>query len=90
MKYKERIKFLLKVKIKVYNENPELQKLIDASMVEVCTKEGVFSKQVIYIFLFFAVIVIIMSYSIKKAVGINILCVRETAHENSRVYLRKK
>ena len=90
MKYKKRIKFLLKVKIKVYNENPELQKLIDASMVEVCTKEGVSPKQVIYILLFFAVIFIIMSYSIKKAVGINILCVRKAAHENSRAYLRKK
>lgn len=38
MKNKKRIEILLKVIKKVYYQNPDIQKLIDASMVEVCVE----------------------------------------------------
>lgn len=55
-------------------------------MVEVCTEEGTSPKQVSFILLFMAVAFNIMGYPKKKVEDVNFLCVKENAHENSRVY----
>ena len=55
-------------------------------MVEVCTEECVSPKQVSFISLFMAVAFNIMGYPKKRVEDINFLCVKENAHENSRVY----
>ena len=69
---------------------PKLQELTDASMVEVFTEKAVSPKQVFCALLFFAVAFIIMGYPKKRFEDINILCVKETACDSSRVYFKKK
>lgn len=55
-------------------------------MLEVCTEECISPKQVSFISLFMAVALNIMGYPKKRVEDINFLCVKENAHENSRVY----
>ena len=86
MKDKKRTEILLKFIKKVYNENPDLQKLIDVSMVEVCAEEGVSNEQVFFLLLFF----IVMSYPNKRVEEINVLCLQEITYENSRVCFKNK
>ena len=66
-----------------------MQKVIEASMGEVCAETGFSPEQVFIILLFFAVIFFIMSYPNKWVEGTNILCVKETAHEDSKTYFKR-
>ena len=52
MKDNKRVKVLLKVIKRIYHQNPEMQKVIDASMVEVCAEEGVSPEQLFFILRF--------------------------------------
>ena len=45
MKDKKRFEILLKVINRIYNENCEIHELIDASIIGVCTEEGVLPEQ---------------------------------------------
>ena len=38
MKDKEKLEILLKVIQRIYDKNPEMQEVIDVSMIEVCTR----------------------------------------------------
>ena len=50
MKNNKRIKVLLNVIQLIYDKNPEIQGVIDASMTEVCAGEGVSPQQVFFVF----------------------------------------
>ena len=60
MKDKKRIEILLKFIKKVYDKNPDLQRLIKSSMVEICAEEGTSLQQVFFVLVFFAVAFIVM------------------------------
>ena len=49
MKDKKKLEALLKVIKQTYIKNPEMQKVIDASMIGVCAQEGISPKQVFFI-----------------------------------------
>ena len=50
MKDKKKHKILQKVIQRIYDKNPEMQEVIDASMIEVCTEESVSPEQVFFYF----------------------------------------
>ena len=52
MKDKKKIEILLKVIERIFNKNPEMQKLIDESMIDVCKEEDVSPKEVFFYFYF--------------------------------------
>ena len=52
MKDKRKVEILLKVIERVYNKNPDTEKLIDESMIHVCKEEGVSPEQVFFVFAF--------------------------------------
>ena len=52
MKDNKRIKVLLKVIQTIYDKNPEMQEVIDTSMIEVYAEEGMFPEQVFFCFAF--------------------------------------
>ena len=58
MKDKKKLDVLLKVIKRIYDKDPGMQEMIDASMMEVCAEEGVSPEQV---FFYFAVVFIIMA-----------------------------
>ena len=60
MKDKKRIEILLKFIKKNYDKNPDLQRLIKSSMVEICAEEGMSLQQVFFVLVFFAVAFIVM------------------------------
>ena len=45
---------LLKVIKRIYDKNPKIQELIDASLIDVCTEETVLQEQVFSILFFFS------------------------------------
>ena len=49
---------LLKVIKRIYDKNPEVQELIDASMIDVCTEETVLHEQVFSILFCFSAVFI--------------------------------
>ena len=49
MKDKKKLEALLKVIKQTYIKNPEMQKMIDASMIGVCAQESISPKQVFFI-----------------------------------------
>lgn len=61
----------------VYDENLDLQKLINASMVEVCAEKDVPLEQVFFVLLFFYAVFITMSSPSNRVEEINVLCVKE-------------
>ena len=50
MKNNKRVKVLLNVIQLIYDKNPQIQGVIDASMTEVCAGEGVSPEQVFFVF----------------------------------------
>ena len=66
-----------------------MQKVIETSMGIVCAETGISPEQVFIILLFFAVIFFIMSYPNKWVEGTDILCVKETAYEDSKTYFKQ-
>ena len=52
IKDNERVKVLLKVIQRIFDKNPEIQEVIDASIIEVCAEEGVSPEQVYFYFVF--------------------------------------
>ena len=66
MKDKKKLEVLLKLMQRIYNKNPGIQEVIDASMIKVCT-EGVSRKQVFVILLFLCCFLYQNSYSNKKS-----------------------
>ena len=58
---------LVKVIQRVYDKNPGIQEVIDASMREVCTEEGVYTEQVVFILLFLCYCLYHNNYSRKKS-----------------------
>ena len=72
MKEKTKIEILVKVIEKFYTKNPEMQKLIEKSMIDICKEESVSSEQVFFL-LFFAVGFIVMSY-----LNMNFLCAKDS------------
>ena len=52
MKDKKKLDALLEVIQRIYDKNPEMQEVIDASMMEECAKEGVSPEQVLLYFPF--------------------------------------
>ena len=52
MKDKKKLEVIFKVIQRVYDKNQRMQKLIDASLIKVCTEEDVSPEQVFYILLF--------------------------------------
>ena len=86
MKDKRRIEILLKVIKESAKVILNSQELIDASMVDVCAEEDVSSKQVFFYFDFLCCCLIKIVYPSKRVKSINFLvCVKETAYENSRI-----
>ena len=51
MKDKKKLEVSLKVIKRIYDKNPGMQEMIDASMIEVCTEEGVSPEQLFFILL---------------------------------------
>ena len=51
MKDKKRIEILLKVIQRIFGKNPEIQKLIDRSMIDICKEVGVSPEQIFFVFL---------------------------------------
>ena len=49
MKDKKKLEVLLKVIKRVYDENPGMQEMMDASMIEKCAEESVSPEQVFFI-----------------------------------------
>ena len=49
---------LLKVIKRIYDKNPEIQELIDASMIDVCTEETILHEQAFSILFFFSAVYI--------------------------------
>ena len=56
-------------------ENPEIEEVIDWSLMEACADEGVSTEQMFFISLFFYVVFIIISYQNKLVEGIRCVCV---------------
>ena len=52
MKDNKRVKVSLKVIQRIYDKNPAIQEVIDASMIEVCAEEGISPEQVFFCFAF--------------------------------------
>ena len=50
MKAKKKLEVLLKVIQRTYDKNPERQKVIHASMIEVCAEESVSPELVFFLF----------------------------------------
>ena len=61
MKDKKKLDVLLKVIQRIYDKNTEMQEVIDAMMLEVCTEEGVSPEKIIFILHFFAVAFLIIA-----------------------------
>ena len=53
MKDKEKLKILLKVIQRIYDKNPEMQEVIDASMMKVCAEESIYPEPVLFFILLF-------------------------------------
>ena len=51
MKDKKKLEVSLKVIKRIYDKNPGMQEMIDASMIEVCTEEGVSPERLFFILL---------------------------------------
>ena len=66
MKDNKRVKDLLEVTQRIYYKNPEIQELIDASMIGVSAEEGVSPGQVFFILLFVCCYLYHNDYSRKK------------------------
>ena len=66
MKDNKRVKDLLKVMQRIFDKNPEIQEVIDESMIEVCAEEDVSPKQVIFFLLFLCYCIYHNGYSRKK------------------------
>ena len=64
MEDNNRVKVPVIVIQRIYNKNPETQEVIDMSMIEVCSKEGISPEQVVCFF--FAAVFIIMAILGKK------------------------
>ena len=62
----KRVKVLLKFIQKNCDKNPEVQEMIDASMIEVCAEEGVSPEQIFFILLFLCCCRYHNGYSRKK------------------------
>ena len=93
MKDKKRNEILLKVIKKVYDENADLQKSRDASMMEVCAEEGVSPKQTFFCCFFFAFLCFCLygNWLSKQTSWRNkVFCVKETAYGNLRDYFKEK
>ena len=60
MKNNKRAKVLLKVIQKIYDKNPEMQEVIDASIIEVCAKKKYILNRYFLICFLFGVVYIIM------------------------------
>ena len=87
MKDNKRAKVLLKVIQRIYDKNQEIQEVIDASIIEVCAKEGVYP-EVLFIFFFFGVVFIIMAIlgkNLDKSAE-----VKKTAYGNYKGYIKKR
>ena len=52
MKDNKRDKVLLKVIQRIYDKNPEIQEVVEASMIEVCAEESVSPEHVFFYFAF--------------------------------------
>ena len=52
MKDQKELEILLNVIQSIYDKNPEIQEVIDASMIKICAEEGVSPEQVFFIFTF--------------------------------------
>ena len=52
MKDEKKLEVLLKVIQTIYDKNPEIREVIDASTIEVSAEKGVSLEQVFFIFLF--------------------------------------
>ena len=84
MRDKKKIKILRKVIKRICDQNPEMQELVDASMVQVCAEESLSSEQVFFVLLFFAVVFIIMAILEKNLNEcLKFLC-EKTTYGNSR------
>ena len=66
MKDKKKLKVLLKIIQRTYDKNPEMQKVVDASMIEVCAEEGVSPEQLFFIVSFLCCCLYHNDYSKKK------------------------
>ena len=49
----KRDKFLLKVIQRIYDKNPEIQEVVEASMIEVCAEESLSPEHVFFYFAYF-------------------------------------
>ena len=58
MKDRNNLEVLLKVIKRIYDKNPGMQEMLDASMVEVCAEE---CESAEHVFFYFAVVIIIMA-----------------------------
>ena len=52
MKDNKRVKLLLKVIKRIYDQNPEMQKVIDGLTIKVCADKGVSPEPVFFILIF--------------------------------------
>lgn len=52
LKDKKKLEFLIKVLQRIYEKNPGMEDVIDASVIEVCAEEAISPEQVIFILLF--------------------------------------
>ena len=66
MKDKKKLDVLLKVIQRIYDKNTEMQEVIDAMMLEVCTEEGVSPEKIFFYFAFFCCCLFDNSYSRKN------------------------
>lgn len=71
MKDKKRIENLLKFIKRNYDKNPELQELIDVSMVDLCTEECISPELVFFSLIFLALVFTVMGYRNKRVTKIN-------------------
>ena len=74
MNDKEKTDILFKAIERIFSKNPEMQKLIDESVIDRCKEEGESPEKVFFLFLLsFAVVFIVMRYP-----NINFPCVNES------------
>ena len=78
MKNNKRVKVLLEVIQKVYDKNPEMQEVINASKIEICSEEDTFPEQVFFIA--FIIMAILEECSIDK----------KTAYGNFSGFIKKR
>ena len=68
MKDKKKVKVLLKVMQRIYDENSEIQEMISVVMIEVYTEERLYSEHVFSLFCFVFIIMAILEKNLNRSI----------------------